>query len=249
MWLAWSACVLAGCYASDGPRDGSVADADMADGTPPFDGDAGMCDWLGSTRLCGPYCGLRCPEEVYACSSTSNDFHICENAGPDFEPRGQENCLIDLRFGTPYCYSGRLCVTSREPGPDGITWSGGCVSDEYCRWIQSQPGFERVSCRYTDGLVFEDGPPDDECAAGALPADPFCGGRCGDTCPANPYADFFGGPPSCVGRSETRGFGVCVQGSWDSRCWIGQELRAETFAIAARTSRRSATPAATLASA
>ncbi|MBX3269545.1 MAG: hypothetical protein KF729_04760 [Sandaracinaceae bacterium] len=85
-------------------------------------------------------------------------------------------------------------------------WSGVCVHPEYCRWLLEQPELTDIRCRYSEGTLFENGPPDQPCGAGADELFGFCGGRCGDTCP-----DPFDGVPSCVGVSETRGFGVCAR--------------------------------------
>lgn len=118
-----------------------------------------------------------------------------------------ENCSIDLRHGTPYnCRDGRVCVTNERRRPTEWSWGGGCFDLEYCRWLEDNPDVrDDLGCRYSEGTLFEDGPPDHECAPGADALAPFCGGACGDACPIYPRA--YGG---CVGVSETRGFGVCV---------------------------------------
>ena len=70
------------------------------------------------------------------------------------------------------------------------------------------PELAHLRCRYSEGSLYEDGPPDAPCGSGAHPGSPFCGGRCGDTCPPTSIESF--DRPACVGISETRAFGVCV---------------------------------------
>ncbi len=206
-WISLlSALLLGACFQSSVPGDdGGVGLLDAAvDGAidrSSIDVDGGMCERLGDVRLCGPYCGLACPRGEQYCNEY---FALCQSTLST--PRGQESgCQVDLWGGGPYCFTGRLCATLDEAAMPR-SWGGACVGEEYCRWVMEQPDLADVRCRYSDGTLFVDGPPDHECAPGAAPQLPFCGGACGDTCPANPL----GYPIGCAGISETRGFGVCV---------------------------------------
>ncbi len=203
---------LQGCFlfntATDdaGFADAQARDAssDAAPDSPDASlGDAGTCPDLGETRLCAPLCGVPCPP-LYGCSDL---YATCYDI--DADPRGNEQCQVNLEFGGQYCYRGaRLCaVHEGHRSPGDRSWGGVCVSDEYCRWVQTEPSLEDIRCRYSEGTLFEDGPPDHPCGVGAHPSDPFCGGRCGDTCSRG----FIAVTPACVGISETRGFGVCVR--------------------------------------
>lgn len=201
--------VVAGCFESNTVReDGGTPDhrdaahdaAAWSDAGMSVDG--GMCERIGDVRLCQPYCGLRCPDGERYCNDT---FAICQStSAPD--QRGHESCAVHLSVGNPYCYTGNLCVANETRMPTDTSWSGACVGQDYCRWIREQPELEHLLCRYSEGLPFENGPPSHECAPGAHPQNPFCGGACGDTCPAH----FHEYPIGCAGISETRGFGVCV---------------------------------------
>lgn len=205
---------LAGCYASaspDGSTDGAPVDAATLDGPPPVDGafdvdailDGGMCTWFGSTRECTPWCGLPCPPGS-VCGG--DRFGVCSPAA--------ESCSISLVSGWQYdCRGGRVCLTREDGRISDDHWSGRCVASEYCRWLNANAAARPdLRCRYSEGTLFVDGPPEHECALGAYEHDPLCGGRCGDACPA--YMSDRGG---CVGVSETRGFGVCVPDS-RARC-------------------------------
>lgn len=204
-----STLAVAGCFESNTVREdgGRPHDRDAAhDAAASSDSgtsvDGGMCERVGGVRLCRPYCGIRCPDGERYCNET---FAICQSTrSPD--PRGREDCIVSLSHGREYCYTGRLCVVSDEYMPSDASWGGACVGEDYCRWIREQPELEHLLCRYSEGLPFEDGPPRDECAPGAHPQNPFCGGACGDTCRPHHY-DY---PVGCAGISETRGFGVCV---------------------------------------
>lgn len=205
MLAAALAVVAGGCFMSNAPADGgdgAVEDGALRDGAvgdaetgPPLDG--GMCEPFGTTRPCAPQCGLPCPE-----GRRCNEFwELCTYV----EPR--EECGVDLRFGNPFnCREGRTCVTTERFRSSEWSWGGACVDPEFCRWLQTNPDVrEDQRCRYSEGTLFEDGPPDHPCAPGADELAPFCGGACGDACPIYPRE--YGG---CVGVSETRGFGVCV---------------------------------------
>ena len=90
-------------------------------------------------------------------------------------------------------------------------------------------------CRYTDGSVFENGPPD-EGACPPAPAErtPFCGGDCWG-CPEHERSPTTDVPLGihCMGQSEERGFGICAFG--DSPCaqdrpqGIGSPARCPSF--------------------
>lgn len=186
-----------------GWRDGEAADGAADAG--PFD--AGEC-WLGTTRLCDPYCSLRCPPEAPSCSD--DHYSICASPSTT-DPRSHEQCNISLEFGSDYCYSGAVCALYEAHHlPGDPAWNGGgCVDPTYCRWVLDQPELAQVRCRYSEGTLFVEGPPDHACPSGSDPGAPLCGGRCGDTCPPG-FEDGAFGRPACVGLSETRGVGVCV---------------------------------------
>lgn len=206
-----------GCFLTNAPEDGSVLDGSSSDGGPrdaqvhgdsdrPVDGsiivDGDACPVLGSTRVCGPECPGSC-ERVEAC--TTERFFFCY--GGDTDPRGpDEFCAVSLQGGLRYCYRGTLCATHDDLMRSEESWSGLCVDPEYCRWALEHPELDGVHCRYSDSTVFREGPPDEPCGEGAHERGPFCGGRCGDTCPASSL----GLPYACVGVNERRGFGVCV---------------------------------------
>lgn len=216
-----------GCYQVNGVSDGAVADGALPDAAAGADagwpgGDAGLCEPIGDSRLCGDYCGLPCPESAPRCLPS---IGFCVSPTDGTHPRGQEFCGMD-RSRSYYCYRGGLCFAGREFGELGgePSWSGSCVNDEYCAWAQTRPELDRYLCRYSDGTPFVNGPPDDACAEGAHPDNPFCGGACGDTCPVNEFADALGReyPVHCVGRSDTRGFGVCTMDI--TPCILGERI-------------------------
>ncbi|MBX3273919.1 MAG: hypothetical protein KF729_26885 [Sandaracinaceae bacterium] len=116
---------------------------------------------------------------------------------------------MNLPVGIPYCYRGaRLCATSELHRTHEDTWGGVCVDHAYCRWVLGQPELAHIRCRYSEGTLFDEGPPDEPCGTGSDPSWPFCGGQCGDRCPGTYHGPSFS--PSCVGISESRGFGVCA---------------------------------------
>lgn len=157
--------------------------------------DGGMCDSFGATQVCRPYCGLPCPRGSVCAGAAfiGSELGVCVPVN--------EGCSIGEGGGTRYyCLEYRACLTW-----DHDPYITGCVDPEYCRWLVENPE-ERPNqrCRYSDGTLFESGPPHDDCAPGADPIDPFCGGSCGD-CPVYPRNN-----QGCIGVSDARGFGVCV---------------------------------------
>ena len=158
------------------------------------------------TRLGHAVGGLRCvatrAEEVRRRSRPRHDHHYCYYA----DERGTEGCSRseDGGYFHDFCFGDRICLQPAE----GLGLGGGCVDREFCRWARtrSEPEYA-VPCLYSDGTEFVDGPPDEECGVGADPTLPFCGGRCGDTCPPNVSHH---PTPGCHGISETRAFGVCA---------------------------------------
>lgn len=101
---------------------------------------------------------------------------------------------------------------------DGEAWHGGvCVEEEYCRWVRDGAREPSVRCRYSEGHPFENGAPDVACAGGATAESPFCGGACSNCPRIEPWE--YMSEPTCVGVSETRGFGVCAP--YSVRCSPG----------------------------
>lgn len=219
LWgLLSSGCFLFNTTSDDGGPADATVEAGTVDAAMTFDGavgdgsttmDAGECAWLGETRLCSPFCAEPCPP-MQGCS-TARAFCF----PGDSDPRGDETqCAVDLEFGNPYCYRGaRLCAVDERSRPDEASWVGACVSQEYCRWVLGESSLDHIRCRYSEGTAFVNGPPDEPCGVGAAERSPFCGGRCGDTCPES----FLAETPACVGISETRGFGVCTLAAYH-RC-------------------------------
>ena len=203
-----------GCYlfstGGDGGPDAAAgldASADGArDASLPLDAE---CLSFGANRLCGELCPLPCPEG-FSCWDPEVR-QICTDQGLH-DPRGREDCSVDVRAGGDFCYSGRYCP-AYEAGFDPAGGSGGtCVDEGYCAWARER-GLG-VQCRYSEGQPYVNGPPDVPCGAGAVPGAGFCGGACGDTCAVT--AVFTMDPAACVGLSEERGFGVCAPFSF--RC-------------------------------
>jgi len=190
---------LGGCFLlhGDDADAGSRRDGGATDGSGAFDG--GSCPWIGTTRLCTPHCDESCGDAYGDLAVCGMYLHVCIFR----DERGQEQCSEDPDDGymRRFCLGGHVCMlTEREHA---------CVDMEVCRWARDRPEPEYASavCRYSDGTEVVDGPPEAECAPGALPAMPFCGGPCGDTCPV--VSDSPISPPGCYGMSEIRAFGVC----------------------------------------
>lgn len=88
------------------------------------------------------------------------------------------------------------------------------MREEYCDEVADH--LDGVTCVWSDRSVRMTGaPPVEECP----PTDPrarFCGGPCGD-CPwPDPFPQPFYPPDyavACIGRSDTRGLGVCAANS------------------------------------
>ena len=211
--LALAACLLSSCYLFNGQNEdgGPPGDAgpDRMDGGIPADGgDAGAtadggatdCPTFGSTRTCAIHCGAACVPPAGWCSEY---FHVCQLTESS-DPRGLEECRVDLEGISRWCYSGRFCAVV-DPLPDGS--GGACVDEGFCAFVlESDPG---VRCRYSEGEYYVDGPPGVPCGRGGLPQSGFCGGACGDTCGPIPLV-FRRDGPNCVGINEARGFGVCA---------------------------------------
>ena len=223
--LLIAACTLAigqGCFLLNGTEEDAGTDAetgvssdasnDGSDGSGDASGDpdAGLCEPFGTTRLCDPYCAARCPPERNWCSEV---YYVCQ-ATESTDPRGREDCIVHVALGGDYCYTGRrFCLTSDRFRPTDASWGGTCVDEQLCSWVMEQSELEHLRCRYSEGTLYEDGPPEAPCGDGAPALSPFCGGRCGDTCAST----------ACVGISETRAFGVCVP-TPRPRCWLDSPL-------------------------
>lgn len=215
--LALAASLLSGCYLfnaqnGDGGVPGDGGPGRMDSGPPADGGDAGAtadggateCPTFGSTRTCGIHCSAPCLPPAGWCSEYFNVCQVTESS----DPRGREECQLDLREISSWCYAGSFCAMQFDPLWDPAGELGGaCVDEGFCAFVlESDPG---VRCRYSEGEYYVDGPPDVPCGRGGLPESGFCGGACGDTCGPIPLV----GPrrgPNCVGMNEARGFGVCA---------------------------------------
>jgi hypothetical protein len=187
---------------------------------------------------CGCVAGFRrCDDRESDCGSCDGTtFETCEHSagvcrGPDFDENGEpvtDSCAVYLEGAgrARYCETGFHCVVNEveladEDGP----WEGVCMPTEYCEALSSldPPITTRigaVSCIYSDGTPFVDGPPSEPACPPSNPSYPFCGGVCGegDPCVVTTVDSQFVTP--CVGVSESRSFGVCAQGQ--SACRQGE---------------------------
>lgn len=169
---------------------------------------------------CGCIDGFRrcdtCEEDCPFGWSCSDSALVCRNRPL---PDHFETCLFvsdgDGRVGH-YCSTGLPCVVdAAQQGTSESPFSGVCMPESFCRSISTAdpPLAEARKCVYSDGSDFINGPPTSECPFNDASAR-WCGGSCGssDMCPDVPV---FGivmtyEPGSCLGVSETRGYGMCA---------------------------------------
>ncbi|NOY93654.1 MAG: hypothetical protein GXP55_20910 [Deltaproteobacteria bacterium] len=210
--LLASFALCAGCYAKHGPRRDTGANDSGLDASVDARVDAGdpACPWLGPYRPCGDGCA----HEPFPYDSCRSETEFCDlNLDLCFpvvnsDPRGELGCFVGYPDPHPqpqvpptYCWDGKPCL------------AGHCVDDSICRIA---PEFrEGMQCVYSDGTLYENGPPyPDSCPSAGDPRTPFCGGPCGE-CPIFDYGEsslYFDPWPqsSCIGVSETRGLGICT---------------------------------------
>ena len=193
--LLW-ALVLGGCFGLHEGSDGGDASVEPGvDGGGVDSGAGAECPRVGATILCGRYC------DTPACGGglCNSLYDTC--VGDDH--RGGNRCGEgEDGYFYQFCLGGSVCIMN-DRGQQ-------CVDPEFCRWIRErdEPEYTSAICRYSDGTTFVDGPLEGECGSGADPDLPFCGGACGDTCPAVSSSPSLWGP-GCFGLSEHRAFGVC----------------------------------------
>ena len=193
--LLW-ALVLGGCFGLHEGSDGGDAGVEPGvDGGGVDSGAGAECPRVGATILCGRYC------DTPACGGglCNSLYDTC--VGDDH--RGGNRCGEgEDGYFEQFCLGGSVCIMN-DRGQQ-------CVDPEFCHWIRErdEPEYTSAICRYSDGTTFVDGPLEGECGSGADPDLPFCGGACGDTCPAVSSSPSLWGP-GCFGLSEHRAFGVC----------------------------------------
>ena len=204
----WTGCYAQhGIHSDDGGLDTGLRDASADHLVDP------ACPWLGPYRPCGGGCahdplGIVCSLVGEVCDY---EFNLCFPV-LQFDPRGSDGCAVghpdphpDVDFPPVSCWNGKLCLT-QDPSAGGF-----CVDDSTCRLAPDYR--EGMHCVYSDGTLFENGPPyPDACPSPADARTPFCGGPCGE-CPVFDYGGsslFEEAQSGCVALSETRGLGVCT---------------------------------------
>ena len=202
----WTGCYAKhGIHSDDGGLDTGLRDASAGHLVDP------ACPWLGPYRPCANSCdpsGLGCRSTGDICA---DDLNLCVPI-VEFDPRGSDGCGVghpdprpDALLPPLYCWNGKLCLT-QDPSAGGA-----CVDDSTCRLAPDYR--EGMHCVYSDGTLFENGPPyPDACPSPADARTPFCGGPCGE-CPVFDYGGsslFEEAQSGCVALSETRGLGVCT---------------------------------------
>lgn len=193
-------------------RDGSV-DLGFDSGLPDlgirdvgtYDGPEDCSEIAGYRR-----CDARCPRPCTSPARCLAEIGLCVTR----PPTGYEGCTFPAVGVFPrsssYCsWSGGPCLVYEG---DGTTdnWHGFCLGADVC--IAAEGRGLPFTCRYGDGSVVVSGPPSDLCPSPVVDA-PWCGGSCGivpDGCPNTDGPFGTNITPSCIGLSDTRGYGVCV---------------------------------------
>ncbi len=164
------------------------------------DGALVPCTIRGLPR-CDEICG---GETVCRASAQPNDGCVgglCLPREPHTDGRN------NVCGGFQYCFDGRVCDLGLF---DGI--AGACVDESLCD--AAEAAGLRLPCVWSDGTPRVRGAPAEPatCPAAPHPETPFCGGPCGDCGPYSPNfrpVDSNLLHPACVGRSDTRGVGIC----------------------------------------
>ncbi|MEM9073074.1 MAG: hypothetical protein AAGE52_31505 [Myxococcota bacterium] len=150
-----------------------------------------------------PACNGECP---WSCESGSRcRQEVCI-------PNRFETCgVFSVSEQTNFCSDSSLCASERISETSLI---GTCVPEAYCREVADTS--IRSRCFYADFSEYVNGPPiETECPSAPHPTSPFCGGPCGG-CPPITDEEVRIDDVGCIGRSETRGLGICVL--TDSTC-------------------------------
>jgi len=161
------------------------------------------CSEVLGFRKCEPLCPERCPDRIRCPSYIPLCLPRQDDPSCAYTVGGVDGGLYD------FCDEDKPCLIPGEAPPDNGA-RGVCVPLELCL-EGHDTGLPPFHCIWSDMTEVTRRPPRDPCPPAPAPNAPFCEGPCrpGMDCPEPSHY--------CVGRSDTRAFGVCSRDS--IHCW------------------------------